>query len=247
MDTVPEVIKAREIIQTASHVHFFTGAGMSADSGLDTFRDARSGLWEKVNPQDMASIDAWQRDPEPMWAWYLWRAHLAHKAHPHAGHEAIAQCPGKVTVTTQNIDDLHERAGSKDVAHLHGSLFAFRCSRCHTPYTADIALPTQPQERMTPPKCEVCQGLIRPGVVWFGESLPQDHWERAEENIRTADVVIIVGTSGSVWPAAGLPTLAHRQGTPIIEISPQHTELTDLATIRIDDTAANSLPAILTK
>lgn len=107
MDTVAQ---AREIIHDASHVHFFTGAGMSADSGLDTFRDARTGLWEKVNPQDMASVEAWQRDPEPMWAWYLWRARLARRAVPHAGHEAIAKHSGKVTVTTQNIDDLHERA-----------------------------------------------------------------------------------------------------------------------------------------
>ena len=112
--------QAREIIHAASHVHFFTGAGMSADSGLDTFRDARTGLWERVNPQDMASLEAWQRDPEPMWAWYLWRAHLAQKAKPHAGHQAIANLSRTVSVTTQNIDNLHERAGSSDVAHLHG-------------------------------------------------------------------------------------------------------------------------------
>lgn len=240
MDTVV----ARDLVQSASHIHFFTGAGMSADSGLDTFHDARTGLWEKVNPQDMASIEAWQRDPDPMWAWYLWRAHLAHTAHPHPGHEAIAQLPGTVTVTTQNIDDLHERAGSENVAHLHGSLFAFRCSNCHLPYSAPIELPKEPHERMRPPACPECGGLIRPGVVWFGESLPQEHWELAEANMNAADVVVIVGTSGSVWPAAGLPTLAHRRGIPIIEVSPQRTELTDLATVWIADKAAHSLPAI---
>ncbi|WP_301200181.1 NAD-dependent deacylase [Corynebacterium stationis] len=239
------VAQAREIIHAASHVHFFTGAGMSADSGLDTFRDARTGLWERVNPQDMASLEAWQRDPEPMWAWYLWRAHLAQKAKPHAGHQAIANLSRTVSVTTQNIDNLHERAGSSDVAHLHGSLFAFRCSSCHLPYPQDIELPNTPVERLSPPLCRNCGGSIRPGVVWFGESLPQDHWQKAEENIRSADAVVIVGTSGSVWPAAGLPTLAHRQGTPIIEISPQRSELTDLATVWMEDTAAQALPKIL--
>ena len=245
MDTVA---KAREIIHAASHVHFFTGAGMSADSGLDTFRDAQTGLWQKVNPQDMASIEAWQRDPEPMWAWYLWRAHLAHQSQPHAGHLAIgslAQRSLQVSVTTQNIDDLHERSGCSDVAHLHGSLVAFRCSTCHLPYPHHIELPSKPVSRLRPPHCEECGGLIRPGVVWFGESLPQDQWEKAEENMRAADVVVIVGTSGSVWPAAGLPSIAHRAGTPIIEVSPHRSDLTDLATVWIADTAAAALPAIL--
>src|SRR5699024_10009312 len=232
----------------ASHVHFFTGAGMSADSGLDTFRDAQTGLWQKVNPQDMASIEAWQRDPDPMWAWYLWRAHLAHQSQPHAGHLAIgslAQRSSQVSVTTQNIDDLHERSGCSDVAHLHGSLVAFRCSSCHLPYPHHIELPSKPVSRLRPPHCEECGGLIRPGVVWFGESLPQDQWEKAEENMRAADVVVIVGTSGSVWPAAGLPSIAHRAGTPIIEVSPHRSDLTDLATVWIADTAAAALPAIL--
>ncbi|AHI18791.1 MAG: NAD-dependent deacylase [Corynebacterium casei] len=242
MDTVAQ---AREIIHDASHVHFFTGAGMSADSGLDTFRDARTGLWEKVNPQDMASVEAWQRDPEPMWAWYLWRARLARRAVPHAGHEAIAKHSGKVTVTTQNIDDLHERAGSGEVAHLHGSLFAFRCSSCHTPYSREIELPESPTPRLAPPECEKCSGLIRPGVVWFGESLPQDQWEKAEEYMSAADAVVIVGTSGSVWPAAGLPTIAHRAKIPIIEVSPQRTDLSDLATVHITNKAVYSLPEIL--
>ena len=247
MDTVAQ---AREIIHEASHIHFFTGAGMSADSGLDTFRDAQTGLWEKVNPQDMASIEAWQRDPEPMWAWYLWRAYLARRAQPHAGHRAIAQLPGKVTVTTQNIDDLHERAGSADIAHLHGSLFAFRCSICHSPYSQQIELPDTPVERLSPPLCGHCAGyertgLIRPGVVWFGEPLPQDQWAKAEDNMKAADVVVIVGTSGSVWPAAGLPALAHREGTPIIEVSPQRSDLSDLADVWVKDYAAKALPEIL--
>ena len=242
------VTSAREIIHAASHVHFFTGAGMSADSGLDTFRDARTGLWEKVNPQDMASLEAWERDPEPMWAWYLWRAHLARRAEPHAGHRAIAELAHHIpttTVTTQNIDDLHERSGCSNVAHLHGSLFAFRCSSCHLPYSHDIELPNTPIERLSPPRCESCGETIRPGVVWFGESLPHDQWQQAEENMNAADVVVIVGTSGSVWPAAGLPTLAHRRGTPIIEVSPQRSELTDIASVWVEGAAAEVLPKIL--
>src|SRR5699024_7163115 len=163
------VAQAREIIHAASHVHFFTGAGMSADSGLDTFRDARTGLWERVNPQDMASLEAWQRDPEPMWAWYLWRAHLARKAKPNAGDKAISTLSLIVTVTTPYIDELHYRAGYGDVVHLLESLFAFRCSSCQLIYSQVIELPNTPVERLSPPLCGNFGGSIRPGVVWFGE------------------------------------------------------------------------------
>ena len=238
------LIDAHEILADANQVEVFTGAGMSADSGIATYRDAQTGLWENVDPQAMASIDAWHRDPETMFAWYLWRAHLAQRAEPNAGHRALAAAQ-KVTVTTQNIDNLHERAGSEDVAHLHGSLFEFRCTDCATPYCEQIALPTRPVDKITPPECRECGGLIRPGVVWFGEPLPQNEWVEAERRMSTADALPIVGTSGVVYPAAGLPVTAYRRGIPIVEVSPQPTDLSQLASVVVTATAAEALPRIL--
>ncbi|UIZ91470.1 NAD-dependent deacylase [Corynebacterium sp. CNCTC7651] len=236
--------QAREILAGATHIEVFTGAGMSADSGIATYRDAVTGLWENVDPQAMASIDAWHLDPETMFAWYLWRAHLAQQAEPNAGHIAIANMAG-ATVTTQNIDNLHERAGSKNVVHLHGSLFDFRCSHCDTPYTAPIDIPNEQVPAITPPKCPVCGGAVRPGVVWFGEALPDDAFLEAERRMKTADAVLIVGTSGVVFPAAGLPLMAHAREIPIVEVTPMRTDLSPLATVVVEDTAAHALPLIL--
>ncbi|AKK04448.1 NAD-dependent protein deacetylase, SIR2 family [Corynebacterium mustelae] len=224
----------------------FSGAGMSAESGLDTYRNDKTGLWENVDPKAMASISAWHRDPDPMWAWYLWRAHLASKAEPNAGHMALARWAKLVPefhVTTQNIDNLHERAGQKSVSHLHGSLFAWRCTDCGTA-ASDISLIDAPVARLAPPSCEFCGGLIRPGVVWFGEALPEDEWLVAQHWMMNADLVVIVGTSGVVQPAASLPYVAHQLGTPIVEISPAKTELSALCSFSWDSTAAVALPLI---
>ena len=236
--------QARDILGRAKHIEVFTGAGMSADSGIATYRDAVTGIWENVDPQAMASIDAWHLDPDTMFAWYLWRAQLVQQAQPNAGHLAIANTPG-TTVTTQNIDNLHERAGSTEVAHLHGSLFDFRCSLCSAAYTTPIDLPTEPVAQIHPPSCPACGGLIRPGVVWFGEALPQDEWAIAEQRMKTADAVLIVGTSGVVFPAAGLPLMAHAREVPIVEVTPLRTDLSPLATVVVEDTAADALPVIL--
>lgn len=245
---------ARELAAGAQKIEVFTGAGMSADSGIATYRDAQTGVWENVDPQAMASIDAWARDPEPMWAWYLWRAQLASRAEPNAGHLAVAQWAETkdVTVTTQNIDNLHERAASavsaqpqrNPVVHLHGSLFDFRCSICSRPYRGEIELPEEPVDKLSPPECPLCGNLVRPGVVWFGEPLPAQEWDEAERRMVEADLVVIVGTSGVVFPAAGLPLLAHELGTPIIEVTPQQTELSRIASVTVLDTAANALPAL---
>lgn len=242
--------RALELARDARRVEVFTGAGMSAESGLDTYRDAESGVWEKVDPQAMASISAWTRDPEPMWAWYLWRAGLAARAKPNAGHRAIAHWAGlggvdKLQVTTQNIDDLHERGGMADTTHLHGSLFRFRCTICHRPWRGPVEFPGTPVKRLTPPDCPLCGNLIRPDIVWFGEALPQREWERAEEGMREADLVVIIGTSGVVQPAASLPLLARQEGVPILEISPASTELSRLAEVSWRATAATALPALV--
>lgn len=248
---VDGMIHARDLVAQVTarsgKVEVFTGAGVSADSGLATYRDAQTGVWETVDPQAMASIEAWARDPEPMWAWYLWRAQLAAQAEPNAAHRAIADWAtrAQVTVTTQNIDNLHERGGSQDVVHLHGSLFQFRCSICSRPYKGEIDFPAEPVARMTPPACPLCKNLVRPGVVWFGEGLPEREWTKAEERMREADLVIIIGTSGVVYPAAGLPVIAAQAGTPIIEITPQTTDLSPIATVVLRGAAAEVMPELV--
>lgn len=238
------------VVRGARNIEVFTGAGMSADSGLETYRDEDTGVWSKVDPQAMASISAWGKDPEPMWAWYRWRAGVAAKSEPNAGHRAIAYWAGsdvvdQVHVTTQNIDNLHERAGSGNVTHLHGSLFHFRCTVCSMPWEDDGDYPPDPVERLAPPKCSLCGNLIRPGVVWFGESMPQKEWEHAENRMHETDLVVIVGTSGIVYPAASLPVIAHQRGVPILEITPKETDLSQIATYSWRATAATALPALI--
>ncbi|MBI8999759.1 NAD-dependent deacylase [Corynebacterium sp. CCM 9185] len=237
---------ALALVRDAARVVVFTGAGVSAESGLDTYRNDESGLWERIDPEAMASIDAWRRDPEPMWSWYLWRAHLARAAEPNAGHRAVAEW-GRlrtVTVVTQNIDDLHERAGSEDVVHLHGSLFEFRCTECAIPFEVD-GFPAVREPRMTPPACPRCGAVVRPGVVWFGEALPAAEWERAADAMAGADLVVIVGTSGVVQPAASLPLLAVQAAVPVLEITPAPTELTRFTDVSWSTTAARGLPLLV--
>lgn len=242
--------QALELARGARDIEVFTGAGMSADSGIDTYRDAVTGVWERVDPQAMASISAWAKDPEPMWAWYLWRMQIAARAEPNAGHRAIAEwaaLPGvdRIHVTTQNIDNLHERGGAAEVTHLHGSLFDFRCTICSRPWRGEVAELVEPVARLTPPDCPACGNLIRPGVVWFGEALPQQEWVQAEDRMNQADLVVIIGTSGVVQPAASLPMLAHQLGTPILEISPAASELSRMATLSWRATAATALPDLV--
>ena len=248
---VPELIA--ELARDARRVEFFTGAGMSAESGLATFRDAQTGLWSKVDPQAMANFDAWRRDPGKIWPWYLWRMNLARKAAPNAGHRAIAAwCDsldhgaGWGHVTTQNIDDLHERGGvdGESIAHLHGSLFAFRCDHCGAAQV-EPELPDEPIEHLMPPFCEGCAtGFVRPGVVWFGESLPPKEWAEAETYANHCDLMVVVGTSGVVFPAAGLPLATVQMGKPVIEISPDDTDFSPHATYSWRTTAAVGLPAL---
>ncbi|QMV85160.1 NAD-dependent deacylase [Corynebacterium hindlerae] len=226
MRQVPDPVQT--LVDKAQRIVAFTGAGMSAESGLETYRDAETGLWENVDPTAMASIDAWARNPDPMWRWYLERARRASEAKPNAGHRALASFP----VITQNIDNLHERGGSQEVIHLHGSLFDYRCTICSRPFRGELT--------HTPPACPLCGNLIRPGVVWFGEMLPTKEWARAEELIQECDLLIVVGTSGIVQPAASLPLLARN----VLEISPDETNLTPIASYSWRTTAAQGLPLL---
>lgn len=236
-----------EVARDARRVVVLTGAGISAESGLPTFRDPEDGLWNRYDPMQLASIEAWDEDPEMVWAWYLWRFERHHQVEPNAGHRALADWEkgADVLVVTQNVDDLHERGGSSDVVHLHGNLSAFRCSDCERPYTDRVDVPHEPVERLTPPSCPACGGLVRPGVVWFGEMLPPDAFDRAVEEVQSADLVLTVGTSGIVAPASLLPRFAGARGVPVIEINPNPTEHSDEVTHVWRAPAASALPALV--
>lgn len=206
---------------------------MSAESGIPTFRSTPAGLWARFDPQQLATADAFHDHPSLVWGWYRWRAALVLRAEPNAGHTGLARLEDaghSVTVVTQNVDDLHERAGSGRVLHLHGSLFASRCSTCAAaPATEPLrenpgAGPAQ-GAREEPPRCSTCGGRIRPGVVWFGEGLPEDTWQAAEEAVDGCDLLLVIGTSALVYPAAGLPLYATAAGIPTLEINPDATPL----------------------
>jgi NAD-dependent deacetylase len=224
-----------------------SGAGISAESGVPTFRDDKTGLWARFDPYELSSTDGWERHPERVWAWYLWRHHLVGRVEPNGGHHAVAawQDYADVTVITQNVDNLHERAGSQSVHHLHGSLFEFRCAQCGTPYTDELPAMPEPALEETPPRCSRCGGLVRPSIVWFGEALPDEPWQKAVEAVATADVLVVVGTSGIVYPAAGLPDLALARGAVVVEVNPEPTPLSDSATLTVRDSASRALPELL--
>lgn len=233
----------------ARRVTVLTGAGMSAESGIPTFRDAQSGLWTMVRPEDLATPEAWHRDPARVWAWYAWRTVAARRCQPHPGHRALAAWARREGVTmrvvTQNVDDLHERAGSTDVAHLHGSLFRHRCDTCGRPHDGPLDLPEEPRERLEPPTCPHCTpGRVRPDIVWFGEPLDAGVLDAAVDAVRDADLVVVVGTSGIVYPAAGLPALAAGFGVPVVEVNPHGSEISTDCDHAWEVSAAIGLPAL---
>lgn len=214
-------------------VVFFTGAGISAESGVPTFRGP-GGLWRNFRAEDLATPEAFARDPRLVWEWYEWRRDLIRKAEPNAAHRAIARVPG-ATVVTQNVDGLHARAGGDDLLELHGNIFRARCVAEQT--TRDAF----PPFAEIPPRCE-CGALLRPDVVWFGEALPEDILDRASAAVASCDLLVVIGTSGVVWPAAGLVSLHHGLS---IEINPQATPLSSNRSFAIAATAADATPPLV--
>jgi NAD-dependent deacetylase len=232
-------------LQRATHVAVITGAGMSAESGVPTFRGA-GGLWRSYRPEDLATPQAFARDPQTVWAWYRWRQRLIAAASPNAGHSALAALqisrPGW-RVLTQNVDGLHQRAGTTGVLELHGSIWRTRCASCGRPGSTDPAL----HEETAPlPRC-VCAALMRPDVVWFGEALDADVLATARTVVENADAVIVVGTSAVVYPVAALPQAARARNVPLIEINVEDTPLTGSVTHVVRATAATALPALASR
>ena len=228
-----------------NHIVVFSGAGISADSGVPTFRGANNGLWNEFDPEHLATPDAFRQNKALVWAWYEWRRGLIMRAQPNTGHIAVAQLQREfgACVVSQNVDDLHERAGAKDVLHLHGSLFSPRCFACARPFDDLADPPAEPVQEQLPPRCKYCDGYIRPGVVWFGEQLDSNIVRAANEAIRQCDLLLVVGTSGVVYPAAGMIEMASRSAL-IVEINPTPSEAPGRIDFRIQTTAAIGLPAV---
>ena len=210
-------------LRQVDEVLVLTGAGVSAESGIATFREALTGLWARFDPAQLVTAEAFNEDPVRVWSWYEWRRAQVLAAQPNAAHRALAEWQarhGRLRLVTQNVDDLHERAGSRAVIHLHGSLHAPRCFDCARPLVSP-PLPEGEGQLVAPPCCPACGGLARPGVVWFGESLPEEALASAWALAERCDLCLVVGTSGLVQPAASLPEVARRQGATVMRIDPQ--------------------------
>jgi NAD-dependent deacetylase len=235
----------RERIATVPSVCVLTGAGMSAESGIPTFRDSQAGLWSRFDPAQLASEEGFRTDPAMVWDWYAERRVAVRAAQPNAGHHTLAafarRRPGVLRIVTQNVDDLHQRAGNVDAIRLHGDILSDRwLDRCRALPACAVttALPGRP------PRCERCANLLRPDVVWFGEMLPEPALDAAERAAAAAALMLVVGTSGSVWPAAGLAAIARRTGAFVAIVNPQPSEIDDQAHLTIRGTAAIVLPAL---
>lgn len=234
----------REWLRDASSIAVLTGAGVSAESGVPTFRGGPGapGLWNQYRPEDLATPGAFARDPKLVWDWYDWRRSLIAEAKPNPGHYALVEAEArarKFTLITQNVDGLHELAGSRNVLRLHGSIWILRCVECRR----------EREDRRTPlpvipPRCE-CGGMLRPGVVWFGEPLPSKIWQAAETAARDSDLFMLIGTSALVYPAAGLATIAKSSGARVVEINIAETGLSDSIDEFLQGRSGELLPQLI--
>jgi NAD-dependent deacetylase len=231
---------AKQWLHDARRIAVLTGAGVSAESGVPTFRGAE-GLWKTFKPEDLATPAAFARDPKLVWEWYEWRRALIAEVQPNAGHLALASLEDRspeFNLVTQNVDGLHERAGSRRVIGLHGSIWRVRCTGCGAESTDDrVPLPKLPP-------CCGCGALVRPGVVWFGEPLPRKPWHDAERAVGNCDFLLVVGTSAQVYPAASLIPAAAKAGARIIEINPEETALSSIASLSLRGSAGEILPQL---
>ncbi|MFC7516170.1 NAD-dependent deacetylase [Herbaspirillum sp. GCM10030257] len=231
-----------EKLRSARHIAVFTGAGVSAESGIPTFRDAQTGLWAKFRAEDLATPEAFRRDPVTVWNWYAWRRELMADARPNPAHLAIAQMQQVVpelTVITQNVDGLHAKGGSTNIIELHGNIWNDFCVDCRQPAKGEETTDH------VPPRCTHCGGMLRPGVVWFGEALPADAWTRASEVLEVADVFFCIGTSSLVEPAASLPRYARSCGRTVVQINPEATSHDEIAQYVLRGKAGEVLPQLV--
>jgi NAD-dependent deacetylase len=243
-------------LRAATHAMALTGAGISAESGIPTFRAPGTGLWSQYSLEDFATPRAWRRNPKLVWGWYTHRRRLARLAEPNAGHVALAALGDyypDFTLVTQNVDGLHTRAGSRSVAELHGNIHRFRCTAENVrveyvdPEDDDAAAMERLEHGEGPevPRCPDCGAHLRPDVVWFEEQLPTEVYARAEAAALRCEVCFVVGTSVLVYPAAGLPLLARERHALLVEVNPEETELTPLADLSLRGSAGLVLPRLV--
>ncbi|HMN21435.1 MAG TPA: NAD-dependent protein deacylase [Ottowia sp.] len=242
--------QVRGWIAAAARIVVLTGAGISAESGVPTFRDAQTGLWAHFRPEDLATEDAFRRDPQRVWDWYAERREALRTVRPNAGHAALARFaarhPGRLTVVTQNVDGLHQAAGSPDVLALHGNLSEDRwLDPCPLAGRGAPGCGAALAEPGRPPRCVQCGNPLRPAVVWFGEMLPERALARAEQAAAACELMLVVGTSGQVWPAAGLVHAARAAGARVVVVNPAPTELDDVAHVVLSGTSVQLLPRLL--
>jgi NAD-dependent deacetylase len=240
--TDPLTAIAAAALRSARHVCVLTGAGMSAESGVPTFRDAQTGLWAKFRPEDLATPDAFERDPKRVWEWYEWRRELVRTAEPNAGHRALVELARRVpqfTLVTQNVDGLHQRAGSVGVIEYHGNVLRDRCA------AEGIVRERSPHSVSGLPECATCGALLRPDVVWFGEAIPRHALQLADAVATDCDCFLSIGTAAMVYPAAGLAERALRSGAKILEVNIAATDLSPLADVVLRGPAGVVLPDLV--
>jgi NAD-dependent deacetylase len=238
--------RARAALDGARSIAILTGAGISAESGIQTFRDAQTGLWSRFRPEELATADAFRRDPKLVWDWYAWRREKVAEAKPNAGHRALAELEARSAtkgvdflLATQNVDGLHQAAGSRRMVELHGSIRRVKCFDRHHVVDAWSSI------EETPPRCPQCGSMLRPDVVWFDEMLPVEALEAAIAAARACDVFLCIGTSAMVEPAASLPHLARANGATVIEVNPERTPLTAEVQISLRGAAGEILPMLV--
>jgi NAD-dependent deacetylase len=230
------------LLRKAERVAMLTGAGVSQESGLRTFRDAQTGLWSEYKPTELASPEAYERDPRLVWDWYSMRRDKIREVDPNPGHYALVEMAHHIpdfSLITQNVDNLHRKAGSPIVIELHGNLQRVKCSMCEQQADAWDDLGGDV------PTCESCGGMLRPDVVWFGESLPRKELEAAVEAARSCQVFFSIGTSGLVQPAASLAYAARNRGAMVVEINPEPTPLTDKVDFALLGKSGEVLPQLV--
>jgi NAD-dependent deacetylase len=233
---------AARLVRPAKRIAVLTGAGISAESGLATFRGA-GGLWEGYRIEEVATPFAFQRDPELVWRFYNMRRAALHTVAPNPGHRALVELENRFgehfTLVTQNVDGLHQAAGSKNVLEVHGGLRRVRCTRCTRVFERGI----EPLPHL--PKCEKCDGMLRPDIVWFHETLPEDVWQRAIDAVQRCDCFLVIGTSAVVYPAAGLIDVARMEGADVIEVNVERSAASERVNVLLLGPSGTMLPELI--
>lgn len=241
MNAEASIKEIRSRLAEAKSVTVLTGAGISADSGVPTFRGAE-GLWNDFRPEELASPDAFERDPQLVWEWYNWRRELLSTKRPNAGHDALVELEKRMEkfwLITQNVDGLHATAGSHKLSEIHGNIWKVRCTGCElVENNRDVPIEILP-------KCQNCYGLLRPHIVWFGESLNPQDLQDSYAALESCEVLLIIGTSGMVYPAASFGPVAKDRGAFVVELNLDPTPNSDLVDIAVQGRAKDLVPQLL--